>query len=174
MRKLIMYGILLAITITGCNSVYISPNSQINKNTKIYVPRGGYTMARSIKQELEQRGHTVYVGKLFKEITTDDITSDDGGNNLEKVLVPNSVKYVVKVKERKEKFRPIWCVANGFWWWNFNVSITEQSTGHELMTWRGRGCANSSMRKLRAILNYMETDNETRRSKFHYGNHSLL
>ena len=50
----------------------------------------------------------------------------------------------------------MWCIFNGFWWWNFNVSIADQKTGEELLTWRGRGCANSSVRLLNKILDDME------------------
>ncbi len=60
------------------------------------------------------------------------------------------------VKERKEILRPIWCAFNGFWWWNFNVSITERKTGKEILSWRGRGCQNSSIRKLNSVLNELE------------------
>ena len=51
-----------------------------------------------------------------------------------------------------ERFRPIWCVFNGFWWWRFYVSIVEQQTGDEILTWTGRGCANSTIRKMENIL----------------------
>ena len=45
---------------------------------------------------------------------------------------------------------------NGFWWWNFNLSITNKNTGTEILSWRGRGCANSSLRKLNDILDELE------------------
>lgn len=129
----------------------------ICKTWHIDADRGGYTMRRSIKIELERRGYNVVVGKA---ISNRDWS--DGGSDLEieTSRVPNQARYYVKVKERDEKFRPIWCALNGVWWWNFNVSIADQSTGKELMTWRGRGCADSSMRLLRRTLDKMERQNE--------------
>ena len=60
------------------------------------------------------------------------------------------------VSERAEKFRPVWCVLNGFWWWNFNLSVVNQQTGEEILAWTGRGCANSTLRKLDRILDKLE------------------
>ena len=75
---------------------------------------------------------------------------------MQAVSVPSKAKYVVYVKERKEFLRPIWCMFNGFWWWNFSVSITDRANGEEILSWRGRGCANSSLRKLNDILDELE------------------
>ncbi|MDE6481729.1 MAG: hypothetical protein K2L25_02825 [Alphaproteobacteria bacterium] len=144
------------ILLAGCNSIHVSPGTMTPAET-VYADRGGYTMRRSIKIELERRGYNVVVGKA---ISNRDWS--DGGSDLEieTSRVPNQARYYIKVKERDEKFRPIWCVFNGIWWWNFNVSIADQSTGKELMTWRGRGCADSSMRLLRRTLDKMERQNE--------------
>lgn len=123
----------------------------------IYADRGGYTMRRSIKNELERRGYKVVVGKA---VSNREWPDDGTTMELNTVRVPTDARYYVKVNERSEKFRPIWCALNGVWWWNFNVSIADQKTGEELMTWRGRGCADSSMRLLRRTLNKMEKQNE--------------
>ena len=45
---------------------------------------------------------------------------------------------------------------NGFWWWNFNVSIIDRTNNNEILSWRGRGCQNSSLRKLNDILDELE------------------
>ncbi len=144
--------LLSAILLTGCNSVYMKPNT-LDTSQFIYADRGGYTMRRTIKETMEKRSYKIVVGtaKSSRSIT-DDTTSVEMDSN----TIPKNVKYVVKVREREDKFRPIWCMFNGFWWWNFNVSIADQTTGSEILTWRGRGCINSSIRKLDNILDKLE------------------
>lgn len=137
-------AILLVLGLTACNSVYVKPNS-LNPDQKIFVPRGGYSMKRSVKLAMQNRDYNIYNGHL----TRISLSS-------ESYELPSSVKYAVRVDERSEIFRPIWCMFNGFWWWNFNVSIVEQKTGTEILSWRGRGCQNSSLRKLDELLNTME------------------
>lgn len=136
----------------GCNSVYMKPGT-LDTDRVFYADRGGYSMRRSIKESIESRGYKVVVGKA-----TSNENMNDGASSIDvdKNIVPNNARYIVKVSERSELFRPIWCVFNGFWWWNFNVSIADQGTGEELLTWRGRGCANSSVRLLNQILDDME------------------
>ena len=129
----------------------------MDKSQIIYATRGGYGMRRSIKESLEKRGYNVVVGELKNSTSTND---GDIFGDVETNEIPRNVRYVVKIAERTEKFNPIWCPFNGFWWWNFNVSIADQKTGEELMTWRGRGCADSSLRKLNAILDALEKKSE--------------
>lgn len=119
----------------------------------VYSQRGGYTMRRSIKEALETRGYHVVVGKM-KSVSV--FAGEEIESDIERNEIPRDARYIVKVSERREKFNPFWCPLNGFWWWNFNVSITDQKTGDEIMTWRGRGCANSSIRKLNDILDKLE------------------
>ena len=144
--------ILSLLALTACNSVYVKPDS-LDKKQVVYATRGGYGMRRSIKEALENRGYNVVVGKMKNsayfggEETTGDVETNE---------IPRNARYVIKTAERREKFNPFWCPFNGFWWWNFNVSIADQKTGEELLSWRGRGCANSSVRKLNAILDQME------------------
>jgi len=140
--------ILSCLVLTGCNSVYLKPGT-LDTNAMIYTPRGGYSMQRSIKQVMDERGYNVHVGTLRTEKQSDDL-------DFQTFEIPNKAKYIVYVKERKEFLRPIWCIFNGFWWWNFNASITEKATGKEIMSWRGRGCQNSSIRKLNDILDELE------------------
>ena len=110
-------------------------------------------MERSIKETLEQRGYNINVGKMR---LSHNSNTEENTLNVKSSEVPTDVKYVVTVAERREKFNPFWCAFNGFWWWNFNVSIADQKTGDEIVSWRGRGCANSSLRKLNAILDELE------------------
>ena len=138
--------------LAACNSVYVKPHS-MEHGTRIYTDRGGYGMARSIREILEKRGYDVNVGKMR---LSHNSTTDENTFNVKSVEVPKNVKYIVSVQERREKFNPFWCPLNGFWWWNFNVSIADQKTGTEIMTWRGRGCARSSLQKLNAILDELE------------------
>lgn len=141
-----------AIMLTACNSVYMKPNT-LDTSEVFYADRGGYSMRRSVKEAMESRGYNVIVGKA-----TSNENMNDGASSIDvdKNIVPNNARYIVKVSERSETFRPVWCVLNGFWWWNFNVSIADQETGEELLTWRGRGCVNSSIRLLNRILDDME------------------
>ena len=148
----IVCPILIVLLLAGCNSVYVKPES-IAPNSTIYAVRGGYTMRRVIKEELEKRGHTVVVGTA----TANEMSDDDAGDiDIDTYVVPDDARYAIKIKERQERFAPLWCVFNGFWWWRFNVSIADQHTGQEILTWFGYGCANSSVRKLNKILDSME------------------
>lgn len=149
MKKFLVFTILL---LSACNSVYVKPNS-MDKSYVVYSTRGGYGMRRSIKETLENRGYTVIVGKLKNNTS---FGGEDVSGDVETDEIPRNARYVVKTAERKEKFNPFWCPFNGFWWWNFNVSIADQKTGAEIMTWRGRGCARSSIQKLNAILDDLE------------------
>lgn len=147
--------VIAAVLLTGCNSIYIKSNT-LDTDAVIYADRGGYTMRRSIKQQMEKRGYNVVVGHAKSSRDIDN----DSDINIDTSSIPSDAKYIVKVSESTDKFRPIWCVFNGFWWWNFNVSIADQTTGKEILSWRGRGCQNSSLRKLDAILNKMEIKND--------------
>jgi len=143
------YSVFLScLVLCGCNSIYLKPGT-LDTNAVIYTPRGGYSMQRSIKQVMDERGYKVHVGKLKSE-------RESNLGDIETFELPKSAKYVVYVKERTEFLRPIWCMFNGFWWWNFNLSITDRKTGTEIMSWRGRGCQNSSLRKLNDILDELE------------------
>ena len=146
MKKIVF--ILSCLILGACNSVYMKPHT-LDTNAMIYAPRGGYSMQRSIKETMESRGYDVTVGRLRAEKQSEEI-------DFQTYEIPSNAKYVVYVKERKEVLRPIWCALNGFWWWNFNASITDKATGHEILSWRGRGCQNSSIRKLNAILDELE------------------
>jgi len=143
-----LVSILFGLMVAACNSVYYKSHT-LDKDSLVYAPRGGYSMQRSIKQTMEERGYNVHTGTLRSERQSEDL-------DFQTYEIPNNAKYVVYVKERKEILRPIWCMFNGFWWWNFNVSISEKKTGKEIMSWRGRGCQNSSIRKLNDILDELE------------------
>ena len=138
--------ILLCLCITGCNSIYLKPGT-LDTTQMIYAPRAGFSMARSIKETMETRGYDVNIGKLMR-------VSEISGKEV--YQIPNGTKYAVNVKERNELLRPIWCIFNGFWWWNFNVSIIDRTNNAEILSWRGRGCQNSSLRKLNAVLDELE------------------
>lgn len=140
------------VALGGCNSVYVKPNT-LDTSQVFYADRGGYSMRRSIKEVMESRGYKVVVGKASTNENLNDGTSNV---DIDKNIIPSNAQYIIKVSERCERFRPIWCALNGFWWWNFNISIADQETGDELLTWRGRGCANSSVRLLNRILDDME------------------
>ena len=146
MRK-IWIGV-LCLLLSACNSVYLTPHS-LDKNALIYTPRGGFTIQRSIKQVMDERGYKTHSGvlKSVKEKTRKD--SDV-------YILTKDIRYSVRMEERKEILRPLWCMFNGFWWWNFEISISDRKIGKEIMSWRGRGCQNSSLRKLNEILDELE------------------
>ncbi len=148
--------LLMVFALTGCNSVYMKPGT-LDTSQLIYADRGGYTMRRAIKERMERRGYKVVVGKAKSRRNLSDSVSDISMRTTE---IPSQAKYVVDVSEYQESFYPVWCVFNGFWWWNFNVSIAVQSTGEEILSWAGRGCANSSLRKLDKILDELEVQDE--------------
>ena len=152
MKKIVF--ILSCLSLGACNSVYMKPHT-LDTNAMIYAPRGGYSMQRSIKETMESRGYDVSTGKLIR------VSEVSGG---EVYTIPHDAKYAVNVKERNEILRPIWCAFNGFWWWNFNISIIDRTDNNEILSWRGRGCANSSLRKLNDIFDKLETKNP----KSHY------
>ncbi len=153
MRKIVF--VLLCFALCGCNSVYLKPHT-LDTNALIYTPRAGYSMARSIKQTMDERGYDVSVGKLIR------VSEVTGG---EAYTIPTNAKYAVNVKERTEILRPIWCAFNGFWWWNFNVSIIDRTNNEEILSWRGRGCANSSIDKLNKIFDELETTEQKTTNK---------
>ena len=134
------------LSVSACNSVYIKPNT-LDTNALIYAQRGGFSMQRSLKEELDKRGYKTTVGIL---------KSANSADNKEFMQIPNKARYAIRVKERKEILRPLWCVFNGFWWWNFELSISDRKNGLEILSWRGRGCANSSIDKLNQILDELE------------------
>jgi len=136
----------LCLSLAACNSIYYKPHT-LDKDALVYAPRGGYSMSRSVKEVMENRGYDITVGKLTR------VSEVTGG---EAYTIPKDAKYAVNVEERRETLRPIWCAFNGFWWWNFNISIIDRTNNNEILSWRGRGCQNSSIRKLNAIFNKLE------------------
>ena len=143
--------VLLCLSLAACNHVHMKPGT-LDKDYDIYTTRGGYNMRQATKEHLEQRGYKIKIGKIK---STNNIVETDT-MDYERFSVPQNAKYLMTISERSEKFRPIWCALNGFWWWNFNISIVNQQSGDEILSWRGRGCANSSLRKLDKILDKLE------------------
>ena len=143
--------ILILGILTACNHVHMKPGT-LDKSYDIYTTRGGYNMRQATKEHLEQRGYNIKIGKVK---STNNIIESDLGD-YERFAIPTDAKYLMTVSERAEKFRPVWCVLNGFWWWNFNLSVVNQQTAEEILAWTGRGCANSTLRKLDRILDKLE------------------
>lgn len=150
--------LIFALILAGCNSVYVKPNT-LDKNDVVYVDRGGYQLQHSIKRHLEERGYNITVGHKKSSIGTTYIASDD----TESILSASDVgraRYIIQISERTPVFNIFWCPLNGFWWWRFNMSIADNKTGEEILGWSGRGCADSSLRKLDKILDTLEIKNE--------------
>lgn len=134
--------------LAACNSVYLKPNT-LEPNAIIHVDPAGVGIARDIKEFLENRGYDVRIGKQRP-------SGKDGLSSSDVVDLPANTGYIVRAGESKETFMPWWCVFNGFWWWKFSLSITDQRDGKEILSWRGRGCQNSSLRKLDRFLDELE------------------
>lgn len=147
-----IFPILLSVSmLTACNSVYMQPNS-MERESVVYSTKGGYTLRPVVKEILAQHGYTVKIGKIKN---TNQI-AETMGQEFEAIEIPSDAKYVVRVAESSEKFRPIWCALNGFWWWRFNMSIVDNESDQEILTWSGRGCASSTARLFERILNELE------------------
>ena len=138
----------LCLILAGCNSIYMKPGT-LDTNRMIYTPRGGDAMQRSLKEVFEERGYKIHVGKLT---SVHERTSRDQ----EIYSQSKDIRYSVIIDEQSTILRTIWCIFNGFWWWRFSLAISVRQTGTEIMSWRGRGCANSSIRKLNDILDELE------------------
>ncbi len=136
--------------LTACNSVYIKPNT-MDTTQLFYADRGGYTMKHHIKSVMEDRGYKVVVGK---KVYSETISNDDN-INIEKSNTMGA-RYIVNVREKTEKFHPVFCLFSGFYMWDYSVSIADQKTGAELLNWTGFNCAHSSIRKLEDYLEELE------------------
>ncbi len=149
MKKIIVLFSL--ILMTACNSVYIKPNT-MEPGAIIQADPAGTGLERAIKEHLEKRGYDVRIGKQKK--------SEDGLSSSKTTVLPADTQYIFRAGYSTESFMPWWCVFNGFWWWKFSVSIADQKTGEEILSWRGRGCQNSSLRKLDRFLDELEIKND--------------
>lgn len=141
--------IVFAFCLSACNAIHMKPNS-MDKTQLVYADRGGYSMKFAVKQELEERGYKVVVGKSKGTLLHDiDLSASDTMN----------ARYVVKVFEKDPGFYPIICMFSGLYWWSFSVSIADQKTGQELLAWAGRGCANGALGRLHRLMDQLEIKN---------------
>lgn len=146
--------LLSAISLSACNSVYLKPNT-LDASQVFYVDSGGYLMQLGTKEHMEERGYKLTVGHKRASIKTTYITSESVDSIISNADI-GKARYIVDISETTNKFRPFWCSLNGFWWTRFNMSIADNVTGQELLHWTGRGCVNSSVRKLDKILDKLE------------------
>lgn len=149
-----LLSLILIATLAACNHVNMKPGT-LDKHEVFYVDSGGNLMQLGAKQLMEERGYNLTVGHVKSSVSTTYITAEGTDSKISASEV-GKAKYIVFISESVNKFRPIWCSLNGFWWLRFNVSIADNATGEELLHWTGRGCANSSLRKLDTILDKME------------------
>ncbi|MDR1338039.1 MAG: hypothetical protein LBJ73_03340 [Rickettsiales bacterium] len=159
MKPIYFLSLVACVLLAGCNDMYIKPGTLDARDTFYFNPGGGM-MARHVKESMDRRGYDVRIGKRLTKKTMG--TREGGVINIDEYKVEN-VKYVVNISETAESlWTPLyipWCVFNGLWWVNFNMSIDDQTNGRELMTWHGSGCAGSSLRKLNRALDEMEIKN---------------
>lgn len=138
----------LCFALSACNSIYMKPGT-LDTSKMIYTPRGGETMQRSLKEVFEERGYKIHVGQLKS-------VRERSYSDLEIYSESKDIRYSVIIDEKSAILHPIWCAFNGFWWWRFSLAISDRKTGTEILSWRGRGCANSSLRKLNDVLDELE------------------
>ncbi|MBO4672283.1 MAG: hypothetical protein J5608_01355, partial [Alphaproteobacteria bacterium] len=67
--------VLLAFVLTGCNSIYLKPHTLDTKQTIFAFP-GGYSMKRSIKETMDERGYNLDVGVLKKSSQSEAFDED--------------------------------------------------------------------------------------------------
>ena len=146
--------LLSAISLSACNSVYMKPTT-LDASQVFYVDSGGHLMQLGTKEHMEERGYKLTVGHKRASIKTTYITSESVDSIISNADI-GTARYIVDISETTNKFRPFWCSLNGFWWTRFNMSIADNVTGQELLHWTGRGCVNSSVRKLDKILDKLE------------------
>ena len=142
------------IILTGCNSVYLKPNT-LDTSQVFYVDSGGHLMRLATKEHMENRGYKLTVGHKRSSLSTTYITAEGTESKISESDI-GKARYIMFISESVNKFRPVWCSLNGFWWTRFNLSIADNTTGQELLHWSGRGCVNSSIRKLDKILDKLE------------------
>lgn len=147
--------LLMIVGILGaCNHVHMKPGT-LDKNEVFYVDSGGNLMQLGTKQLMAERGYNITVGHKKSSVSSTYITAEGTDSKISESEI-GKAKYIVFISESVNKFRPIWCSLNGFWWLRFNISIADNTTGEEVLHWTGRGCANSSLRKLDKILDRLE------------------
>lgn len=150
----VLLSIVLLLSVSACNSVYLQPNS-LDKNEVFYVDSGGELMRLKTKEHMSTHGYNLTIGHVRSSVSTTYITAE-GTESIISSADITKARYIVFIQEAQNKFRPIWCSLNGFWWSKFNISIADNTTGKELLHWTGRGCVDSSIRKLEQILDKME------------------
>lgn len=149
-----LFLLMFSGVLAACNHVHMKPGT-LDKNEVFYVDTGGNLMQLGAKQLMEKRGYNLTVGHVKSSVSTTYITAEGTDSKISESEV-GKAKYIVFITESVNKFRPVWCSLNGFWWLRFNVSIADNTTGEELLHWTGRGCANSSLRRLDKILDSLE------------------
>ena len=77
MRFIIL--ITLCFSLFGCNSIYLKPGT-LDKSQLVYAPRGGYSMQRTIKQTMEERGYNA-VNQLSGYLISGDPAYISSHNN---------------------------------------------------------------------------------------------
>ncbi|MDR1826479.1 MAG: hypothetical protein LBQ49_02180 [Rickettsiales bacterium] len=143
--------VVLALLLSACNSIHMKPRS-LDKSETIYAWYGGYHMRHAVKSELDARGYNVVVGKLKNSITD----TGDHVVSMADIIDMQGARYVFRVREHNKRFAPLWCMFNGFYFWVFDVSIADQKSGEEILSWSGRGCAYGNLSRLKSIMDELE------------------
>jgi len=157
MKKLLLF--LSAGVLAACNMINIKPGT-MERHETIMANRGGYDMQMAVKPELEKMGYKVIVGKMTGEIALGSEHEMASSN-------PMGARYVLRVWEKvsvassptaslMQAGENILCLFSGIDWWAFNMSIADQKTGEELLSWSGQGCKHGMLRKFRKLVKQLE------------------
>ena len=161
MREFII--IFIAVILAGCNFINIKPGT-MEKGETVFAERGGFHMRIFLKQELENRGYNVVVGKIK---SNQNFGEGADLSDIDTVDLMDA-RYVLRTRERISD-AGLWetfvntglgfvCAItfNGINYWSFNTSIADQKTGEEILAWSGRGCSNWQIRRFRRLMNELE------------------
>ncbi|MDR2685968.1 MAG: hypothetical protein LBB23_04315 [Rickettsiales bacterium] len=138
---------ILAFMMAGCSSVMVKEGTLDKTQGKVWVQPGGYQMRHAIKHSLEERNFDLVVGKLSTAKSLKDIAEID--------TYTSDARYAVRIEEGGRWLNPV-CLFNGFWYWSFNASISDNQTGKELLSWNARGCQGYVLRRLEDYLDKLE------------------
>ena len=84
-----VFSVMILFSLVACNSVYVKPNS-IDATQTFYADRGGYSMKRSVKEALEQRGYNVVVGTAA---ANRNAITDSENIEIDTAVIPKNDRY---------------------------------------------------------------------------------
>lgn len=142
------------IIMAGCTYVRVKPNT-LDRSEVIYVERGGHQMLMATKDILESRGYNVTVGEKRATVGPTFIESKNPDSIMARAS-DNHARYVVDVNERRDFWLAFPCLFHGMWWWSYDLSVSDNKTGDEILNMTTRGCAAWTEGRFKKYLNQIE------------------